>query len=71
MGSRMKKTKLENFDRAAIYACQLRAVAVASKRAEFVDIYKASHRVFGYTLPLFQIVTAIRERLGYFQSEEI
>jgi hypothetical protein len=69
--SKAKMPYLANTNLPDIYACQLRAIEVSTKRYELVDIYKASHRVFGYTLPLFQIVTAIRERLGHFQVEEI
>lgn len=63
--------KFENTNLPDIYACQLRAISIAAKRYELVDIYKASHKVFGKTLLLYQIVTAIRERLGHFQIEEI
>jgi len=71
-GTKMPQTvKLVVSDPAVIYACQLRAIDYAANRRELIDIYKASKKVFGYSLPLFMIVTAIRARIGHFQVEEI
>lgn len=58
----VKKIKLENYDLPAIYACQLRAIHYAGTYFELVAVYQASLVVFKKTLPLFQIVTAIREK---------
>lgn len=64
-----KKVKYENFDQPAVFICQLRAVAVATSYFEMVDIYRASLHVFKKTLPLFIIVTAIRDRQATLDRE--
>lgn len=61
----VKKVRLEEYDLPVIFACQLKAVSIATTYFEMVDVYRASCVVFKRTLPLFIIVTAIRERQTY------
>lgn len=67
--SYVKKVKFENFDLPAVFICQLRAVSIATSYFEMVDIYRASLHVFKKTLPLFIIVTAIKDRQAALDRE--
>lgn len=67
----MSKPKFVDTDKSRLFECHLYIVSVTTSRNGLIASYKAAKISLESPYLIAMVVTAIRERLTYFQVEEI